>query len=76
MTERVTQESDPLLWATLQSSYISEGKPRNVVRGAAMYEVHTALTEELVFIKVDSMDYINSRSLKKSRKASYSKLNK
>ncbi|MGC9423753.1 hypothetical protein [Vibrio sp.] len=74
MTERITQESDPLLWAALQNSYFNEGKPRNVVRAGKMYAVHTALTEELVFTEVDTMDYIDSRSLKRSRKASYNKL--
>lgn len=74
MTERITKESNPILWTALQSSYISEGKPRNVVRGTTLYEVYTALTEELVFTKVKNLDYIDSKSRKPSHKASYNKL--
>lgn len=74
MTERITQESNPILWAALHSSYISEGKAGYVVRGSAMYKAYTAVTEEVVFERVDTMDLIDSRSLRGSKKATYNKL--
>lgn len=74
MSDRVTQDSDPFLWAALYSSYIQEGRPGHVTRGTSLYRAYTAITEELVFEKADNEVYLDSRSLIGSKKASYKDL--
>jgi hypothetical protein len=76
MTELITQESDPVLWAGLKSSLISEGYPGHVNRGGKLYKALTKTTEEIAFMEIDTMDYMDSRSLKNSKKASYNNLKK
>lgn len=70
----VTQASDPILWAALNSSYISQGNPGVVVRGGQMYEVYFTTVEEIAFKSVENLDYIDSRSIHNSKSASYNKL--
>lgn len=74
MATIITNDSDPLLWAALHSSYISEGKPRNVVRGGEMYEVFTTTTEQIAFKTVETLDYLDSRSITNSKPATYKEL--
>ena len=75
MTDLITEESDPVLWAGLISSLVSEGYPGHVTRGGKLYKVLTQTTEEIAFEEVVTLDYLDSRSLSNSKKTSYNKLN-
>lgn len=74
MADLITESSDPTLWYALKASYASEGNPGNVCRGGRIYKVHTLMTEEVAFQEIENLDYIDSRSLTKSKKATYKKL--
>lgn len=76
MSNPITKESDPLLWTLLNNAFLAEGEPRNVTRGVKLYKPIRTITEEVVFEEVVPMDYIDSRSLKNSRKATYRNLDK
>jgi hypothetical protein len=74
MSDRITQDSDPVLWGALYSSYLREGRPGHVTRGTSLYRAYIAITEELVFEKADNEFYLDSRSLINSKKANYKNL--
>lgn len=74
MSEIITEESDLLLWTLLHNSFVNEGRPRDVTRGTDLYRVRIGITEEISFVKVDPLAYIDSRSLTNSKKATYKKL--
>lgn len=76
MTVKITQESDPLLWTLLHNSYVADGQPGNVTRGTKLYKVHSMQTEEIFFVEVSTIEYLDSRSIKKSKKATYKNLDK
>jgi hypothetical protein len=55
---------------------MAEGNPHNVTKGRQLYKAYTihVVEDEVVFELVDTLDYLDSRSLKISRPASYNKL--
>ncbi len=71
----IDEISDPGLWNVLNKIYLSENKPGHVVYGEDIYVVHIMTDQSVTFGKVNPIDYIDSRSLTKSRKASYKNLN-
>jgi len=76
MATVITNESDPLLWTLRNNSYLEESKPRNVVRGGQMYEAYTLTTQQVAFKTVETMDYLDSRSITGSKPATYKNLDK
>ena len=70
----ITSTSDPELWATLYDLYVAEHNPRNVVQSADIYLCVINSVGEIEFHTVEPMEYIDSRSLKNSRSASYGNL--
>lgn len=70
----ITQDSDPELWNDLYASYLSEGKPRDVTKRRHLYRSHKLIDGSIGFTLVETLDYLDSRSLKPSKPASYNKL--
>lgn len=71
MAEKITKDSDPLLWTLLHNLYVNENKPRDVYRANKLYRALQGYSEEIFFFEVDTLNYLDSRSIKGSRKASY-----
>jgi hypothetical protein len=70
----ITEESDPILWTSLYNQYVAQGQSRNVTAGTDLYEVVQTTSETYEFILVETLDYIDSRSIKGSRSATYTNL--
>lgn len=69
----ITQSSDPALWNILYALWVTN-KPSHVTLGASLYSAHTRVDGTIGFTLVNNMDYIDSRSLTDSKKASYKNL--
>ena len=74
MATIITQTSNPTLWAVLNSSYLSQDRPHTVLAGSSMYVAYENTSGEVEFKLIDTIDYIDSRSLKNSKKATYGNL--
>lgn len=73
MSDIITSDSDPILWAKLYEAYLYN-KPGNVTLRRDLYRVVHLTDQQIGFIKVETLEYLDSRSLLGSKKASYKKL--
>ena len=71
----ITPESNPDLWAILNVQYLGDGLPRNVTNGTEIYEVYITTASVVNFKLINNMNYIDSRSNRNGRSASYKGLN-
>jgi hypothetical protein len=77
MTETIiTHDSNPLLWTQLNNQYVNDGQPRNVTHGTEIYEVFQSVVLETKFKLIENLYYVDSRSNRGGRSASYNKLSK
>lgn len=75
MAALITETSDPSLWESLRDAFLYEAKsPSHVCVGKALYKVVWMADGSMAFSLIETLNYLDSRSLKKSKKASYSKL--
>ncbi len=74
MSTLVTQADDPILWQKLYDEYVLWNCPGHVYLGDILYRVEFSPAEVIQFRSVDTLDYLDSRSLSNSRKTSYKKL--
>jgi hypothetical protein len=74
MAEDITKDSDPALWALLYNSYMRENEPRDVYRGKTLFKVIELANKDIIFRPVDTLEYLDSRSIKGSKKATYKNL--
>lgn len=72
--QMITEDNDPELWYTLYEIYEAEGKPRDVIKSKKMYRALQSYQQKIVFVPVATLDYLDSRSWKPSKKTTYKKL--
>jgi len=69
----ITQSSDPVLWAKLEASYQSN-PAAYVLYGDIHYTVHQTTGGDRGFVAKTNEELFDSRSLTRSKAASYRKL--
>ena len=74
MAEMITEENNPQLWVPLHGAYLTQRKPGHVLRGRKMYRVHESDEQKIMFEEINTVNYIDSRSWKRTKKATYRKL--
>lgn len=70
----ITEESDADLWSSLKDIYEKTNQSRDVIKAKKMYRVLWSTEGKIMFQPVSTLDYLDSRSWKPSKKTSYRKL--
>lgn len=71
----ITQVSDPALWEVLHTEWIDVGYPGFFQCGTKYYQHHQTTDGQDAFTQLDLVrDLVDSRSYKRSKPASYKKL--
>lgn len=74
MTNLITPISDPSLWEILHELYIASYSG-HVISDNALYKVvHVSDGYALAFKKIETLDYLDSRSIRGGKKATYRNL--
>ena len=74
MAELITQSNNPVLWGTLNDALQKYSYAGYVVISTILYEVHRLTSGDTAFKEVSNIDFIDSRSITGSKKASYKDL--
>ena len=75
MATLITEDSDNALWVSISEKWSADGKmPGHVAIGGNLYKLVEMADRSMAFILIEAFDYLDSRSLKPGKKATYSKL--